>query len=245
MKTTLTTIALAAFVLSLKAADSTPAEQVVAAAKALGNEPNYSWKQTVVVPEDAQFKPGPTEGKIEKGGITYFTLSFGDNTTKIYIQGEQSAVNGPDGDWQSAKDMEQGEGPGRFVSRMVRNFKAPAAQAEALAGAVKEMKEDGDALGGELTEDGAKAQLRFGNVTNPKGSAKFWVKDGKLAKYEYKVTGKAEFNGNEFDVDRDTTVEITDVGTTKIDVPAEARKKLEPAPAAAAADTSTNAPAGK
>jgi len=243
MKTTLTSIALAAFVMSLKAADSTPAEQVTAAAKALGGEANYSWKETVVVPESAQFKPGPTEGKLVKGGITYFTMSFGDNSTKIFLEGDKSAMNGPDGDWQSAKDMEQSEGPGRFMSRMIREFKAPAAQAESLVSSAKELKADGDAIGGEMTEDGVKSQFRFGNMTNPKGSVKFWVKDGKLAKYEFKVTGKADFNGNEFDVDRDTTVEITDVGTTKIEVPADARKKLDSQ--SAAATTSTNAPAAK
>jgi hypothetical protein len=34
------------------------------------------------------------------------------------------------------------------------------------------------------------------------------------------------FNGNDMDVDRTTTVEIKDVGTTKITVPEEASKKL-------------------
>src|SRR5579862_5966385 len=88
----------------LLAADSSPKDDVVAAAKKLGATPNYSWKNTVVVPEDAQFKPGPTEGKAEKGGVTYFTLSFGDNTTKLYLQGDNSAVSNPDGGWQSAKE---------------------------------------------------------------------------------------------------------------------------------------------
>jgi hypothetical protein len=37
------------------------------------------------------------------------------------------------------------------------------------------------------------------------------------------------------DIDRDTTVEITDIGTTKVTVPAEALKILAPAPAAATA----------
>jgi hypothetical protein len=94
-----------------------------------------------------------------------------------------------------------------------------------------------------MTDEGARSQFRFGNVTNPKGSVKFWIKDGQLAKYEFKLTGKAEFNGNEFDVDRDTTTEITDVGTTKIEVPADAKKKFEAAPAPVV--TGTNLPAAK
>jgi len=55
---------------------------------------------------------------------------------------------------------------------------------------------------------------------------KFWLKEGALSKYEVKVKGTVSFNGNEFDNDRTTTVEIKDVGSTKVEVPAEARKKL-------------------
>ena len=63
-------------------------------------------------------------------------------------------------------------------------------------------------------------------ISGAKGSAKFWVKDGALTKYEFKVSGKMDFNGNEIDLDRTTTVEIKDVGTTKLDVPEDAKKKL-------------------
>ena len=242
MKKILTPILLGLLAVRVAAADSTSKDDVVAASKKLGDQPNYSWKENVVVPDSSPFKPGPTEGKWEKGGDTYFTLSFGDNTTKIYLEGDKSAISDPDGGWQSAKEMEADEGPGRFVAAIVGSFKAPAAQAEELAGTAKELVQDGDAFSAGMTDEGAKSQFRFGKVTNPKGSVKFWLKDGQLVKYEFKLTGKAEFNGNEFDVDRDTTVEITDVGATKIDVPADAKKKLESAPPAATA-SATNAPA--
>ena len=52
------------------------------------------------------------------------------------------------------------------------------------------------------------------------------VKDGTLTKYEFKVKGKMSFNGNDIDQDRTTTVVIKDVGTTKVTVPEEAKKKL-------------------
>jgi hypothetical protein len=244
MKKILTSVVLACFAWSLAAADDTSTkDQVVAAARKVGGQPNYSWKMNVVVPESSPFKPGPTEGKAEKDGVTYFTLSFGDNTTKVYLKGGQSAISDPDGGWQSAKELENEEGPGRFVAMILHNFKAPAAQAEELAGTVKDLTQDGDALSGDMTDEGAKSQFKLGPVTNPKGSVKFWLKDGQLTKYEFKLVGKANFNGNDFDVDRDTTVEITDVGATKIEVPADAKKVLEAAPSPAA--SSTNAPAGK
>jgi len=210
---------------SLIAADSSPREEVASAAKKLGEKPNYAWKTTVVVPESAQFKPGPTLGKTEKDGFTHITMSFGDNTTQAILKGDKAAVKSPEGGWQSAAELNS-EGPRRFLGRLILNYKTPSVQAAELAAAAKDLKKDGDVYSGALTEEGAKAQFRFGTVSNPKGLVKFWLKDGALSKYEFKVQGKVDFNGNEVDVDRDTTVEIKDVGETKVEVPDEAKKKL-------------------
>src|SRR5262245_56966016 len=224
MKTTILLTSLALAASRLLAADSK--DDILSAAKNLGEKPNYSWKATTTVPEGSQFRPGPTEGKTEKEGFTYVTMSFGDNRTEAVMKGGKAVVTNQDGDWETVSESDDGEGAARFRSRMIRNFKAPAAQAADLAGAVKELKKDGDVLAGDLTDEGAKAQFRFGNVTGAKGSVKFWLKDGVLEKYSVSVKGKVEFNGNERDVDRTTTTEIKDVGTTKVNVPEPAKKKL-------------------
>jgi hypothetical protein len=65
------------------------------------------------------------------------------------------------------------------------------------------------------------------DITGAKGSAKFWVKDGALTKIEYTVKGNMSFGGNDMAMDRTTTIEIKDVGTTKVTVPDEAKKKLQ------------------
>ena len=211
---------------ALFAADLSPKDEVIAAAKKLAEKASYSWKATVVVPESSQWKPGPTEGKTEKDGFTYVTTSMGDNVIEAVMKGDKAVITDQDGNWKSASELEGGEGRGRFMGRMVRNLKAPAAQVTELVAGTKELKKDGDAYSGDLTEEGAKAQFRMGNTTNPKGSVKFWLKDGALSKYELKLTGKVEFNGNERDVDRATTTEIKEVGTTKVNVPEAAKKKL-------------------
>lgn len=186
------------------------------------------------MPEDSQFKPGPTDGKIEKGGFTVVKMSFNNNESEMVIKGEKAALSGRDGGWQLASELENAEGPGRFRAMMARNFRAPAAQVTEILSGIKELKKDGDTYSGDLTGEGAKKLLTFrgrqGNdgptVTNPKGSAQFWVKDGALVKYEFHVTGTISFNGNDFDSDRATTVEIKDIGSTKVEVPEEAKKKL-------------------
>jgi len=226
MKTNLLLTALCVVAASPVFAADSPKDDVTAAAKKLADKPNYSWKTTTVVPESARFKPGPTNGKTEKDGFTYAILTFGDNDTELALKGEKAVITNQDGDWQLASELESGEGRGRFLGRMARNFKAPAAQGSDLVAATKELKKDGDVYSGEMTEEGAKKQFRFGEPKNPKGAVKFWVKDGLLTKFETKVEAKMEFNGEEIDAGRTTTTEIKDVGTTKVNVPAEAKKKL-------------------
>jgi hypothetical protein len=229
MKTSIVFGIIALTAASLVAAESSPKDDVTSAAKALGEKASYSWKTTVAVPAESRFHPGPTEGKTEKDGATRVKMTFGDNTTEFVMQGGKSAVHTEDGGWQSLSELDD-QGPGRFLGGMIRNFKAPAAQASELAAQSKELKKDGDVYSADLTDEGAKALLQFrgGNATvsDAKGSVKFWVKDGILTKYEFKVAGKVSFNGNDRDVDRTTAVEIKDVGATKVEVPDEAKKKL-------------------
>lgn len=215
---------------SALAADSSPKDDVTSAAKALGDKPNYSWRTTVVVPESDQFKPGPTDGKLEKDGFTSFTLAFGDNTTDVVKKGDKAAIKSADQDWQSLTELEGQEGFGRFFAAIIRNLKAPDAQAADIVAGAKEIKKDGDVYTSDLTEKGAKDLLAFrgfdATITNPSGSAKFWVKDGVLTKFEFKVKGTVSFGGNDMEVDRDTTTEIKEVGTTKVTVSDDAKKKI-------------------
>jgi hypothetical protein len=218
---------------TLLAAES---EDVKAAAKKLGEQKNYSWKTTVVVPEGSQFRPGPTEGKTEKDGYTFLSMSFQDNTIEAVVKGEKGAAK-MEREWRSLADLAQDSGPGSFMARRLQNYRTPAAEAEDIAGKTKDLKKEGDAYSADLTEEGAKDLLRFrrrggggggggADPKNAKGSAKFWVKDGQLAKYEYKVSGTVSFGGEDRDVERTTTVEIKNVGETKIEVPEDAKKKI-------------------
>jgi hypothetical protein len=217
---------------SLFAADSTLKDDVTNAARKLGEQANYSWRTTIVVPDDAPFKPGPTDGKIEKDGFTWFSMSMFDNKMEAVVKGKKGAIK-QEGSWKSLEDFDKEEGFARMPAMIVRNMKTPTKEATELAAAAKELKKEGDIISGGLTEEGAKAMQTFHGpdgegptVTDAKGSVKFWVKDGALTKYEFKLKGKINFNGNDFPNERTTTVEIKDAGTTKVEVPEEARKKI-------------------
>jgi hypothetical protein len=156
----------------------------------------------------------------------HVTMGFGGTTYQAVLKGEKAAVTDREGDWISLADLGNAEGRGRFLARTVRNIRTPAAQAAELAAATKELKKDGDVYTGDLTAEGAKAQFRIAPGSNAKRAVKFWLKDGALTKYEFKLKGTVDFNGADVEVDRTTTVEIKAVGTTKVSVPEAATKKL-------------------
>ncbi len=220
---------------TLLAADSTGKDNVKSAAQKLAAADNYSWTTTT---ESPQFSPGPSHGKTEKGGYTYVDFSMQDNTIEAVTKDGKGAIKTEDG-WQSLADAakDNGEGgfnPRMFMARRMQNYKAPAVDAEDLAGKAKDLAKTDNVYSGDLTEEGAKSLMTFGRrgggqapaIKNAKGSVKFWIKEGALTKYQFKVQGTVNRNGEDMDIDRTTTVEIKDVGATKITVPEEAKKKI-------------------
>ena len=227
---------------SVLAADSDPKADVKTAAKKLASAGGYSWKTTIETPQGGRggrFRPGPTEGQTAKDGTIHLSMTRGENTVEAYLKGDKGALKTEEG-WKSLSEAaESNDGgqpnPAMFMARMLRNYKAPAAEAEDLAGKAKELKSEDGAYSGDLTEEAVKQLLARGprrpgaeppEVTDAKGSVKFWVKDGVLSKYEYQVQGKMTFNGNDVEINRTTTVAIKEVGSTKVEVPDGAKTKL-------------------
>jgi hypothetical protein len=226
---------------SLMAAD--PKDDITSAAKSLADAGNYSWTQNVVNADgSAGFGGGTSEGKT-KGDLIYVTRSFNDNTIEILVKGTNSAMNNGQDGWQTAAELAQNDnGGGGFRRNPARFVRTPVSMVEDLLKDVQEIKQTGDAYAADLTEEGAKNQAQpFGRgrrngggggftpppVTDAKGSVRFWIKDGKLSRYEIKVQGKTtNRDGDPVDIDRTTTIEIKDVGTTKINVPDDILKKI-------------------
>jgi hypothetical protein len=192
-------------------------------------------------------RPGSGQtGKVDKDGTALLTIARGDAETQVVVGRDgKGSVKASDDGWESVAEVEAAAGdqpnPGRLTARMVRAFKAPAAQAEALAAKVKELKKTDDGFGGDLTEEGVKELMAFGGgrrggggaggnnapaapaVKDGNGTVAFTVKDGALARVRYTVQGKVTFGDQEREVNRTTTTEFTEVGTTTVEVPAEAK----------------------
>jgi hypothetical protein len=225
---------------SLLAADSSPKDDATAAAKKLADT-SYSWKMTMDLGPNSQFTPGPTEGKADKD-TTWLSSTFQDNTSIGVAKGKKVVVKTDEG-WKTAEELGDGNGGfdmNTFMARRMQNFKAPSAELQDLISQAGELKKDGDVISGDLTKEGAEGLLTFGGrgrggnggganrpaPKDAKGTLKIWLKDGVLVKYETKVTGKVDRQGEETAVERTNTTEIKDVGTTKIELPDDAKKKL-------------------
>jgi hypothetical protein len=205
-----------------------------AAAKKLSDASSYAWTSKT----EGGFGGGTFDGKAEKDGFAVVSMSFANNNIELVKKGDKGAIKMEDG-WKSFDEASEGAGDGqpnrgRFIAGMLRNYKAPAAVTQQLVSFGKEIKSSGaDAFETELTEAGAKEMLSFRGrqggeapaISGAKGTAKFWVKEGVVSKVEYRLQGSINFNGQDRDVDRTTTIEIRDVGTAKVDVPEEAKKK--------------------
>lgn len=216
------------------AADTAPTNQVADAIAKLKAATNYSWTSTLVI-ADSQFNIGPVKGQADKDGFAKMSQNFNDNTTEIVIKGDKVAYKGADG-WQLLD--ENGGFETMFAAGMARNG-AAAKEADITLKNVKDLKaSDGGVLTGDFTSEGATDMMTFGPrrpagqngfppPKNAKGSVKFWIKDGMLTKYETHLHGTVTFGDNENEMDQTRTVEITGVGTTKMDIPSDAKNKLE------------------
>jgi hypothetical protein len=234
---------------SLLSTQAAPKEDVAKAIKEL--EGNYSWVSTSKRPEStggnsSRWQSGPTEGKTADGTV-YLKSTRGDRTSESLIKGKKAATKGDSG-WMMVEEASAGEENAEqrrrnWRGRYLQSFKSPATQAEELLAKITEIKKDGDTYSGDLSEEAAKALVSFGGgrtrgggddaaamrpqPTGVKASAKFWIKDGILAKYETTIAGKIKYNDQERDLARTTTVEIKEVGKTKIEIPEDVKKGLD------------------
>lgn len=212
------------------------------AAKALGDKPNYSWTAKTESSQQNRQGGGDREGKIEKNGFAAVSMTVRDDQVQAVINNKGKAVIKSGESWQTADSLAENEDQEnrrmRGLARQLQTFKAPHAEAADLAKTVKELKKgDDNVYSGEITPAGLKELVGRGfgrrggggegpDLSNIKGTAKFWVKDGVLSKYSTRVEGQMKFGERDVEIDRTTTVEIKEVGSTKVSVPEDAKSKL-------------------
>ena len=164
MKKNITFILTALFVAPLFAADSSPRDEITNAAKKLSEQSSYSWRTTVVVPEDAQFKPGPTDGKTEKDGFTWVSITIFDNKMESFFKLPKGVIKQED-EWKTLEEFDKEEGWARFPAAIIRNLRTPAKEVADLLAGAKELKKEGEVISADLTEEGARTCRLFAVLT--------------------------------------------------------------------------------
>jgi hypothetical protein len=170
----------------------------------------------------------PVEGKVEKD-LSYFKGTLSDNPFEVAIRGEKLVLNAT-GDWLTPAEF----GAETQVSKLRQTLRKPGEEITKLWEDVGTWKKDGDTqYSGDLQPSAAKALFallgrRAAAAPSAEGLLKVWVKDGQLARYEVRVKGKitAGEEKKEVEISRTITVEIRNVGSTKIELPEQALKKL-------------------
>jgi hypothetical protein len=212
-------------------------DDLQAAAQKLSDSDSYSWTSTT----EGNF--GSTiEGKTQKDGYTTLAMTLRDNTVNVVKKGDNAVVKTDDG-WKTVAELQQDAGDGMpspevMAGRMAQSSKPPGAMAVEMAPNLQNLQKTDDGYTADLSVDDIKKQLmrrrpggQAPEISDPKGTITISVKDGVISKAVLHITATVSFNGNDRPVDRTTTVEIKDVGSTTVDVPADAKAKLD-APAA-------------
>ncbi len=213
-------------------------EELAKATKKASEMESYSFKTDTKIDGKGGkgLAPAAVEGRFQKDQPASFKLQGTEafRKTGVLVVKEGEA-------WKRL-DRKKGEKPqkGQVSLLVLGSVKLPH---EELADFEKNFEKSEKAVEGEttvytgpLTADAARTLASSGDKAAGKGraslaytgSARVWVnKDGAIAKYELTLKGKGTVKDKEVEVGITRTVELTEIGTTKVEVPEGAKKALE------------------
>ncbi len=124
----------------------------------------------------------------------------------------------------------------RGYSNLQLAISHPHEELAVIVGSHQEFKPEGDVVSGSLTDLGAQLLLvRDGQKeitpVRAAGTFKLWIRDGMVSKYQVRLQGvltvETPAGRRQIEVHQSTDTVLKDIGTTKFDVPPQARTKLE------------------
>ncbi len=252
--------ALAVLVLAARPAGADDKESLQQALSRVAQLDSYSFKGETEFESPFGAAPGnqipSLDGKYQKDAGLYIKSDRGE----VFRKGDRILVKPRDAEWQDLAQFKPPPPPAAdgqrprlrgnpmMVQLMLRNLKAPHEELRDLSRGLKSVKKSekpekiGDVdcfeYSGELSEEALKrsplgrlAQLGGANASLS-ANARFWVDGrGDLVIYEVVTRGSVTFQGNQIDLSVTRRSEITDAGSTRVEVPEAVRKLLEkPAP---------------
>ncbi|HWB05089.1 MAG TPA: TIR domain-containing protein [Verrucomicrobiales bacterium] len=198
---------------------------------------SYTWTST---PESSPGGGSSTviRGKVDKENTVLEQWMEGSRISRESIRrGDKSLVKTEKG-WISSRPTAgaaKGNRSGGW-ERVKTGSTLPEEDVMTFVAGVKKWTKEGDVFAGELTADAARvldAGQPANTAANPlspfsdfRGSAKVWLRNGALAKYEFVIDLKFTSTAGTKDVQRKRTIVISSVGTTSVEIPGEAAALL-------------------
>jgi hypothetical protein len=212
-------------------------EDLCKATQAASEMSSYAFKVDVKADRRARgLAPLAVEGKYEKDQPVYFKAQGTDAYRRT------GAVVVKDGEAWKRLERKKREKKDRNQTTLLSlgDVKLPH---EELTEFEKKLEKIEKAVEGEttvysgaLTADGARSLAATGNKASGKGrlnltysgSAKLWLnKDGQVTKYEVSIKGSGKVKERDVQVSTTRTVELSEIGTVKVEVPEAAKKSLQ------------------
>lgn len=233
---------LTAFAGAARPAAATGPDDLKAAVQKLSQSGSYSWSVATLNEGETQerYSVGPLEGKTEKGGLTWIRTRE-TPPVEILLKGQKMAVRLDEG-WALEQDLASGTRlrphANLSVLRSLKSHSRPVAQAAALLKHAKDLKEETPGYFTSPLEDSGIKELLHQSIRSKgnaeiapqAGSVTFSVRDGVVTRYEVSLKGTISYPPpapSSWTADLRITVELSGVGTTTVDAPDDARKKLE------------------
>jgi hypothetical protein len=218
----------------LAAAVALQSEELADATKKSATMESYTFKEETKAGK-GKHQPGAAEGRYQKDQAMAFKIGSAEGFKKagliIYKDGEE---------WKKVEKAQKGEKKQTPAAAGISAVKLPHEELEGFEKNFEKVEKSAEKDNnctlwtGTLTPAAARTLVSTGGKKEAKttstysGTAKVWVNDqGVIVKYEILSHMKGEDKKGPVELDITKTVVITEVGTTKVEVPEEAKKLLD------------------
>jgi hypothetical protein len=213
-------------------------EDLAQAAQSLASKNNYTWITTF---EGGQLPNATLRAMVDASGVIYCSVRFEEADVDVVIKGDQRFVKTEKG-WKSAASLlPSGEGSGQpepavMAAIFSKTIRPPAVEIKSLAGMLPTVETNPTGgIDAKMTEDSIKVlPILLPTATEPRlekleGVAQFFLKDHLVNRYAIKYSGLIKGPFGELDLRRTNTTVISEIGSTRVDLPAEVQKLLDAA----------------
>jgi WD40 repeat protein len=212
-----------------------PDAAAFAALRKLAGQPNYRFTRTVEW-SDPKRDGEATEGWVDAKAGALLTTKTGAGTHQGAMLGAKIAVfrGAQFKPWVSADGIEDVLAAGNVApdvaayAKRLRSFELPVAEAERFLRRAESLKEEGGSLAGPLGKEAlaelARRDPDLAAAKDLKGRLTFKMADGLPVRIALTVEG-AWGEGRAFR--RSTTIELSDIGSTTVKIPGEAKTLIE------------------